>query len=103
MCHQDHCSKLQLLDHRVQVALLILSRVWVARWLIGTAPPQKIKKHYSARRRKKGNKAIIKMKIVGKTMHQDDRRFFTCILSRVNPVLTSLHEMFREVHLHTPP
>src|SRR5262245_47670459 len=103
MRHQDDLSELQLLDHGVQVSLLILSGVRVARRLIRRPPPEKIKCHYSTRRRKIGKKAVVKMKIVWKAMHQNDRRFGAVILSGVNAVLASLYKMFLELHDSVPP
>jgi len=98
MRHKDNSSKLQSLDHGVQISLLILSGVRIARRFIRRPPPEKIKCHYSTRRRQIGNKAIVKVKIVWKAMHQNDRRFGARILSGVNAVLVSLYKMFLELH-----
>jgi len=39
------------------------------------------------------------MKVVRKTVHQNDGRFLTRILAGVDAVLTSLYELFNEIHL----
>lgn len=98
MCYEDNLSKPQLLDHGVQVHLLILSGVRIAERLIRRSPSEKIKCHNSTRRREIRNKAIIKMKVVWKAMHQNDRRLLTRILSGVNAVLVSLYKLFSELH-----
>jgi hypothetical protein len=38
------------------------------------------------------------MKIIREAMHQDDRRLLPRIFSGVNAMLTSLHEVFCEIH-----
>jgi hypothetical protein len=45
------------------------------------------------------NEAIIEVRIVWKAVHQDDRRFFAGMLSRVYAVLVALYERFFESHL----
>src|SRR5262245_37647465 len=99
MRHKDNLSELQLLDHGVQVSLLIFCGVRIAKRLIRRPPPEKIKCHYSTRRQI-GEKAIIKMKIVWEAMHQNNRRFGARILSGVNVVLASLDKMFHEHHFY---
>ena len=49
MRHEDHLSKFPLLDHGVQIPLLILSGIWIVRRLIGSSPPEKIKGQYAPR------------------------------------------------------
>jgi len=99
MRHKYNSPEPQSLDHGVQISLLILSGVRIARRLIRRPPPEKIKCHYSTRRRQVGKKAIIKMKIVWEAMHQNDRRLLTRIFSGVNAVLVSLYKLFLQLRL----
>ncbi len=98
MRHKDHLSKFPLLDHSVQIPLLILSGIWIIGRFIGSSPPKKIKGHYAPRRREIGKKAIIEMKIIWEAVHQDDRRLLPCIFSDVNAMLISPYELFCETH-----
>ncbi len=98
VCHQDNRPQLQLLDHSFQVSLLIIGRICIPTRLVRRTPPEKIKGHHSARREVR-DETIIKMKVIWKAVHQNDRRLFTRILSDVNAVFTSRYELFCEIHL----
>ena len=98
MCHKDNLPKFSLLDHGLQVPLLIGGGIWIVRRLIRCSAPEKIKSHNSPDGRKIWKKAIVEMKIIRKAVHQDDRRLFSRIFSDVNSVLISLHEMFCKIH-----
>jgi hypothetical protein len=39
------------------------------------------------------------MQVIWKAMHQDDCRFRATVLSRVNAMLASRHDVFYEIHL----
>jgi hypothetical protein len=49
MGNQHNLSKRQLLDHSVQIQLLIFGGIGLAMRLIRSSPPEKIKNHYPAR------------------------------------------------------
>ena len=98
MCHKENPSKVKLLNDGVQVSLLILGRVRVARGFVRSPPPKKIKGDDAARK-KIGNKAIIEMKVVRKAVHQNDAWLFARALSGVNTMLTPAYGWLRPIHL----
>jgi hypothetical protein len=73
---------------------VIFRGVGIAKGLVGVTPPEKIKGNYMTERPEMGNEAVVKMQIIRKAMHEDDRRLLTCIFSHINAILISLHEGF---------
>ena len=69
--------------HTVQ--LVDLAKI-AERRIIGSSPPQKIKRHHTPLRREMRNQAIVEVKVVRKAVHQNDCRLFTRIFSDVNAV-----------------
>ena len=103
MRHQDNWSKLQLCDHSVKVARLIFGTVRIVGRFIRGSPAEEVKRDYTPRRRQTGHKAIMEMKIVRETVHQDDRGFLTRVFAGANAVSISLDELFCEVHVAGAP
>jgi len=99
MCHEDHLAEAPLFDDSIQIQELIHRGVGVAGWFVGLTPPEKIERDHVTRRPEIGNEAVVKVQIIWKAMHEDDRWPLACILSHVNPVLISLYEAFSIVHL----
>ena len=98
MRHQDNLPKLPLLDHSVQITFLIPGGIWIASGLVRGSPSEKIEGQYAPRWGEMGNKAVIEMKIIREAVHQQNRRVRAGVLSDVDAVLISLHEMFCKIH-----
>src|SRR5262249_8536996 len=102
MCHQDEWSTIPLSDDSVQIPFLILGGVWIPCRLVGSAPPKKIKGHYSPRRRKIRNEPVIEVMVIREAVHQDDGRLVPRVFPEVDAMLASLDELFAEIHFVSP-
>src|ERR1700712_1782466 len=87
------------LNNRREVIKLLLETVGPGR-LVGRAKSQEIERNdATTSRRQVGNKVVIDMQIVGKTMHKHESRAGAVVIARVNAALAARDVMFGETWL----
>ena len=100
MRHESDFAESQGLDHRGEIAKLLLETVGHADRLVGRAKTQKIKRNdTSTGRYQVGNKVIVDAKIVGEAVHKHEGRTRTVVVARVNVALAARNVMLGESRL----
>src|ERR1700750_750460 len=100
MRNKNDLAEPQRLDHRREIAKLLLETVGSAGRFVGCAKAEEVERNdASPARRQIGNKIAINAKIIGETVHQHEGRPGTVVVARINSALAARNIMLGESRL----
>src|SRR5712664_2551580 len=100
MRNENNLAEPQRLDHRREIAKLLLETVGRARRLVGRAKAQEIERNYAPTgRRQVGNKVVVDAKIVGEAVHEHESRTRTVVIAGIEFSLFPRNTMLGESRL----